>query len=161
MELKRKLCMMRLTTIPFLVYVFGTVSMLWEPYPSQHNGLFSPLLVRRDFAARQADHWRTVLRQLLGSISADRVICGTDLAECVSVPGDILWPQGTFLPGFYLLRGGSSPGAWGTLNKGNADGAVIFGNAGRVWATALRWDPPKKALCHTWPLGGAVIKYRR
>ena len=30
----------------------------------------------------------------------------------------------------------------------------VFGNAGRVWATALRSDPPKKALCHTWPLGG-------
>ena len=25
--------------------------MLWEPYPSHHNGLFSPLLVLRDFAA--------------------------------------------------------------------------------------------------------------
>ena len=34
---------------------------------------------------------------------------------------------------------GSWPGAWGAPNKGNADGAVgIFGNAGRVWATALR-----------------------
>ena len=26
--------------------------MLWEPYPSYHNGLFSPLLVLRDFATR-------------------------------------------------------------------------------------------------------------
>ena len=25
---------------------------LWEPYPSHHNGLFSPLLVLRDFAVR-------------------------------------------------------------------------------------------------------------
>ena len=31
---------------------------LWEPYPSHHNGLFSPLLVLRDFAARRADHYR-------------------------------------------------------------------------------------------------------
>ena len=56
---------------------------------------------------------------------------------------------------------GSSPGTWGAPNKGNADGAVgIFGNFGRVWATALRPDPPKKALCHTCPLGGACNKYR-
>ena len=27
--------------------------MLWEPYPSYYNGLFSPLLVLRDFATRQ------------------------------------------------------------------------------------------------------------
>ena len=27
--------------------------MLWEPYPSHHNGLFSPLLVLRDFGARK------------------------------------------------------------------------------------------------------------
>ena len=26
--------------------------MLWEPYPSHHHGLFSPLLVLRDFATR-------------------------------------------------------------------------------------------------------------
>ena len=25
-------------------------NLLWEPYPSHHNGLFSPLLVLRDFA---------------------------------------------------------------------------------------------------------------
>ena len=38
---------------------------------------------------------------------------------------------------------GSSPGAWSATNKGNADGAVrIFGNAGHVWATVLRSDPP-------------------
>ena len=42
---------------------------------------------------------------------------------------------------------GSSPGAWGAPNKGNIDGAVgIFGNAGRVWAPALRLDPLKKGL---------------
>ena len=32
--------------------------MLREPYPSHHNGLFSPLLVLRDFAAREADQYR-------------------------------------------------------------------------------------------------------
>ena len=35
------------------------LELLWEPYPSYHNGLFSPLLVRRDFAAREADHYRS------------------------------------------------------------------------------------------------------
>ena len=45
---------------------------------------------------------------------------------------------------------GSSPGSWGASNKGNADGAVgIFRNAGRVWAPALRQDPPKKRPCAT------------
>ena len=53
-------------------------------------------------------------------------------------------------------------GARGALNKGNADGAVgIFGYTRRVRAPVLRSDPPKKALCHTCPLGGASIKYRR
>ena len=56
---------------------------------------------------------------------------------------------------------GLLPDAWGASNNGNADGAVgIFGNAGRVWATALCMDPPKKVLCHTCPLDGACNKYR-
>ena len=70
--------------------------------------------------------------------------------------------RGPSLQAFTPFGRGSSPGAWDTYNKGNANGAVgIFGNAGRVWATALRSDPPKKALCHTCQLGGAVIKYCR
>ena len=80
--------------------------MLWEPYPSHHNGLFSPLLVLRDFAAREADHSRSEPLQVSGSASAGRVICGTDLAGCVSVPGDFLRPQGAFPPGFYPLSRG-------------------------------------------------------
>ena len=44
--------------------------------------------------------------QVSGSTSAGRVICGTDLAECVSVPGDFLRPQEAFPPNFYLLREG-------------------------------------------------------
>ena len=79
--------------------------------------------------------------QVSGSTSAGRVIRGTDLAECVSVPGDFLRPQGAFPPGFYLRRGRrhfwEMPGACG-----------------------LR-PTIKKALCHTCPLGGAVNKYRR
>ena len=33
--------------------LFRNKKLLWEPYPSHHNGLFSPLLVLRDFAARR------------------------------------------------------------------------------------------------------------
>ena len=69
--------------------------------------------------------------QVSGSASAGRVICGTDLAECVSVPGDFLRPQGAFPPGFYLLREG--------------------------WVNC----PAPEALCHTCPLGEASNKYRR
>ena len=44
----------------------------------------------------------------------------------------------------------SSLGAWGESFKENADGARgIFGTARRVWATALRLDPPKKWPCAT------------
>ena len=136
------------------------LEVLWEPYPSHHNGLFSPLLVLRDFAARGADQSRSEPLQLPGSTSAGRVICSTDLAECVSVPGDCVRPQGAFPPGFYPFGGlGSSPGAWGAPNKRNTDGAVgILGNAGRMWALGQRPDSPKKGLCHICPLGG--IKYR-
>ena len=35
------------------IFLTHTVYLLWEPYPSHHNGLFSPLLVLRDFAARE------------------------------------------------------------------------------------------------------------
>ena len=31
--------------------------LLWKPYPSHHNGLFSPLLVLKDFTAREADQY--------------------------------------------------------------------------------------------------------
>ena len=62
---------------------------------------------------------------------------------------------------FNPFGGGLLPGAWGAPNKGNANWAVgILGNAGRVWTTALRPDPPKKALCHTYSFGGADNKYR-
>ena len=45
---------------------------LWEPYPSYHNGPFSPLLVLRDFTARGADQYRcypTSTRLLTFSLS--------------------------------------------------------------------------------------------
>ena len=58
-------------------------------------------------------------------------------------------------------RLGSSPGAWGAPNKGNADGAVgIFGKCrARVGYGPAPGPTIKKALCHTCPLGGAVNKY--
>ena len=41
-----------------------------------------------------ADQSRSAPLQVPGSTLAGRVICGTDLAECVSVPGDFLRLQG-------------------------------------------------------------------
>ena len=88
--------------------------------------------------------------QVSGSTSAGRVICGTDLAGCVSVPGDFLRPQGAFPPGFYLLRGGwvNCPAPEAPLTRGMPTGPRAFlTNSGRVWATALRPVPPKKRPC--------------
>ena len=72
---------------PISIYV--SIYLLREPYPSHHNGLFSPLLVLRDFAAWKADQYRCIPLQVPGSTSAGRVISGTDLVECISVPGDL------------------------------------------------------------------------
>ena len=44
---------------------------------------------------------------------------------------------------------------------GNYDGAPgIFGVAGRIWATALDSDPPKKPLCYISPVSWTYGKYR-
>ena len=132
---------------------------LWEPYPSHHNGLFSPLLELRDFAARGADQSRFAPLPVPGSTSTGRVICGTDLAKCVSVPGDFLRPQGAFPSGFYLLREGwvhrKAPEA--PLTRGMPTGQRAFlANSGRVWATALRPVPPKKGLVQYMPVRWGV-----
>ena len=139
--------------------------MLWEPYPSYHNVLFSPLLVLEiSLPERQINIGLTPF-QVSGSTSTGRVICGTDLTECVSVPGDFLRPQGAFPQAFTPFRGGlgSLPGTWGAPNKGNADGAEgIFGKLrARVGYGPAPGPTIKKALCHTCPLGGAVNKYHR
>ena len=58
---------------------------------------------------------------------------------------DILEPQEPSPPRFRpLLEGlGLLTGTWGAPLQGNADGARgIFGDAGRIWATGLRSDPP-------------------
>ena len=130
--------------------IFQRTLLWWEPYPSYYNGLFSPLLVLQDFAARRADHSRSEPLQVSGSASAGRVICGTDLAGCVSVPGVFLRPQGAFPPGFYLLREGwvYCPAPEAPLTRGMPKGPRVFlTNSGRVWATALRPVPPKKRPC--------------
>ena len=102
---------------------------------------------------KKPDQSRSEPLQVLGSASTGRIICGTDLAVCVSVPRDFLRPHGAFPPGFYSLRGGVIAWRLRRPNKGNTDGAVgIFGNAGRVWATALRQDPPKKGLVPHFPV---------
>ena len=96
------------------------------------------------------DQSRSEPLQVSGSTSAGRVICGTDLAECVSVPGDFLRPQGAFPPGFYLLREGwvHCPAPEAPLTRGMPTGPRVFlTNSGRVWATALRPVPPKKRPC--------------
>ena len=103
-DLKKRLKKKILTSLLRSKMLVGGV--LWEPYLSHHNGLFSPLLLLRDFAARrQINHGLTPLH-VSGSTSAGRVICGTHLAECVSVPGDFLRPQGAFPSGFYPLSRG-------------------------------------------------------
>ena len=58
--------------------------------------------------------------------------------------GDFLRPQGAIPPGFYPFWGvGFIAWRLRSPKKGNADGAEgIFGLAGRVWALALRPDPP-------------------
>ena len=60
-----------------------------------------------------------------------------------------LRPQGATPQAFTPLWGlALLPGAWGAPIKENADGAEdIFGNAGRVWAMALRPDPTQKRPC--------------
>ena len=101
-------------------------------------------------ASNTADQSRSEPLQVSGSTSAGRVIYGTDLAKCVSVPGDFLRPQGAFSPGFYLLREGwvHCPAPEAPLTRGMPKGPRVFlTNSRRVWATALRPVPPKKRPC--------------
>ena len=51
-----------------IIHIYLSIYLLWEAYPSHHNGLFSPLLVLRDFAAREADQYRDFLPFLCNSI---------------------------------------------------------------------------------------------
>ena len=100
------------------------------------------------FCCQEADQSRSAPLKVSGSTSTGRVICGTDLAECVSVPGDFLQPQGAF----YSLRGVGfiARRLRAPLIRGMPDGATgIFGNAGRMWAPAMRPGTTKKRPCAT------------
>ena len=67
---------------------------------------------------------------------------------------NFLWPQRAFpTPGGLVDR----PAPEAPLIRGMP--LAFLGNATRLWATALRLDPPKKALCHTFTFGGAWNKY--
>ena len=121
---------------------------LWKPYPSHQNGLFSPLLVLRDFTARTQiniglylSSCRVALRPAV--LSAAQI--WPSVSRYLEISFGVRGPSPKLLPPSGRL--GISPGAWGAPNKGNADEAVgIFGNAGCVWAPALRPDPSKKGL---------------
>ena len=103
-------------------------------------------------ATNTADQYRSEPLQVPGSTSAGRVICGTDLAECISVPGDFLRPRGPFPQAYNPFGGGwvHRPAPEAPLIRENADRAVgIFWIAGRVSVTTLRPEPPKKMPCAT------------
>ena len=103
-----------------------------------HHGLFQHYITMWDNALRK-QYRNTALLYLLGRTSAGHACCGTDLAECVPATGDFLRPQAGDIPQAFIPFRGVLPGAWGTPNKGNADGAIgIFGNAARVCATLAR-----------------------
>ena len=85
-----------------------------------------------------------------------RVMANQSRSEPLKVPSVSRYLEISFglggggLPPRLLLPSGGwvhRPAPEAPSDKGNADGAVgIFGNAGRVWALALRSDPPKKGL---------------
>ena len=131
---------------------------LWEPYPSHHSRLFSPLLVLRYFAAREGDQYRSAALHLPSSASAGCVICGTDLAECVSVPGGFLRPQGALPQAFTAFGGRLLPGASGECRRGCRH---FLEMPGACWLRPCTRTYQKKASSHTCLLGGADIKYRR
>ena len=95
-----------------------------------------------------------LLIQLSGLTSDGRAGCDADLAGCVSVAGFFLRPQGAFPPGYYLLHGGWSSGAWGAPNKGNADRALgILGKCRARVGYGPAPGPTKKGLVphyHVW-----------
>ena len=60
---------------------------------------------------------------LSGRTSAGRAGCGADLAECVSVAGFFLRPQGAFPSGYYPRRGGGNrPAPEAPLIRGMSTG---------------------------------------
>ena len=92
-----------------------------------------------------------MLIQLSGRISVGRAGCGADLAGCVSVAGFFPTASGGLPPRLLPPSwGGDRPAPEAPLIRGMPTGPKAFlGNSGRVWATALRPDPPKKRPCAT------------
>ena len=71
---------------------------------------------------------------------------GTDLAECVSVPGEFLRPQGAFPPGFYSLREG-----W--VNRPAPEAPLIWEMPGACGLRPCARTHHKKGLVPHLPVG--------
>ena len=83
----------------------------------------------------------------MGHTSSGRTVSGTDLVGYVTSLDKSQAPGG-FNP---LRKGwGSSPGAWSAPFLGECQRAKgILGDTGRIWAKALRPDPPLERPCAT------------
>ena len=97
------------------IYVVGAL-------PISHNGLFSPLLVWRDFAASRADHNRSDTSPALGPVVVSAARIWPSVSRYLEISFGLRGPSPQ---AFTPFRGGlgSLPGAWGAPNKGNAEGA--------------------------------------
>ena len=133
------------TRVDWNVYKFTkilswNVSTCYGTQPADDNEQFLLLLISGEYSS-----WCWVLPSLgQPCLTRARIWPSTGL-----LTHHFLRPQGAIPRAFTTLRGlGLLPGAWGTPNKENANGAKgIFGNAGCVWAAALRPDPPLKRPC--------------
>ena len=73
-----------------------------------------------------------------------------------------LWPQGAVPPGFNPLRRGwvYRPAPEAPLLRGMPTGSEAFLEMpGACGLRPCAWPHPKKALCHTRPVGGTDDKY--
>ena len=138
-------------------------------WPAQHiymSGVYSPIYSSSKWQCRPDLHQSTVI---LLSIGRSPVVGALFCRSCLivariwlGVPRHWLFPSasGGHPPRLYPIRGlGLVPGAWGTPNKGNADGAV-----GIFWQCRARLDfwtcdrtHFKKALCHIRLVVGQMI----
>ena len=125
----------------FIVEVLANV--LLYTVPMNINGYVPPLIIlrREEFNMQKSFYFMTYLSShcvAFGWPCWPRHRSGW---VCLGT-GDFLLPQWAISPVFLPTLGGLGllPGA---PIKGNANGAEgTFGNAGHVWTTALRLDPP-------------------
>ena len=134
--------------------------MLWEPYPSHHNALFSPLL-----------YWEISLPEGQINIGMHLYSYWVALRSAVLSAAGIFPSVSRYLEISFGLRrhshrllpdfGGLLPGARGAPNEGNADGVlgIIWKCLACVGSGPAPGPTRKRPLCHTWPLGGADTKY--